>query len=147
MTCCTPRLCGCPIKINDTSIKDPIVVEPPPPPPPPVEPLRELKVVLDGGIAIIREDGYTTPTGIYRDLYDLIQPPLRYPKDAYHIRSEQLVREYDPFGITADGGIYLNSAGVFRVTGEVVHTNTGRVEVVFDVSMTWVNKDWRDVDD
>ena len=33
MTCCTPRLCGCPIKINDTSVKDPIVVEPPPPPP------------------------------------------------------------------------------------------------------------------
>ena len=31
MTCCTPRLCGCPIKINDTSVKDPIVVEPPPP--------------------------------------------------------------------------------------------------------------------
>lgn len=32
MTCCTPRLCGCPIKINDTSVKDPIVVEPPDPP-------------------------------------------------------------------------------------------------------------------
>ncbi len=37
MTCCTPRLCGCPIKINDTSIKDPIVVEPPDPPDPPSE--------------------------------------------------------------------------------------------------------------
>ena len=31
MSCCTPRLCGCPIKINDTSVKAPIVVEPDPP--------------------------------------------------------------------------------------------------------------------
>lgn len=31
MTCCTPRLCGCSIKINDTSVKAPIVVEPDPP--------------------------------------------------------------------------------------------------------------------
>ena len=32
MTCCTPRLCGCPIKINDTSVKAPGGVEPDPPP-------------------------------------------------------------------------------------------------------------------
>ena len=31
MSCCTPRLCGCSIKINDTSVKAPIVVEPDPP--------------------------------------------------------------------------------------------------------------------
>lgn len=31
MTCCTPRLCGCSIKINDTSVKVPIVDEPDPP--------------------------------------------------------------------------------------------------------------------
>lgn len=31
MTCCTPRLCGCLPKINDTSVKAPIVVEPDPP--------------------------------------------------------------------------------------------------------------------
>ena len=142
MTCCTPRLCGCPIKINDTSKTEPVD----PPVDPPVEPLRELKEVLDGGIAIIYEDGYITPAYIYRDLYDLIQPPLRYPKDAYHIRSEQLAGEYDPFGITADGGIYLISTDIFRVTGEVVHTNTGRVELVFDVSMIWVNQDWRAAD-
>ena len=39
MSCCTPRLCGCSIKINDTSVKAPIVVEPDPPvvePDPPV---------------------------------------------------------------------------------------------------------------
>ena len=41
MSCCTPRLCGCLPKINDTSVKAPIVVEPDPPPvvepdPPPV---------------------------------------------------------------------------------------------------------------
>lgn len=39
MGCCRP--CGCPIKINDTSVKAPIVVEPDPPvvepDPPPVE--------------------------------------------------------------------------------------------------------------
>lgn len=28
MSCCTPRLCGCSIKSNDTSVKAPIVVEP-----------------------------------------------------------------------------------------------------------------------
>lgn len=51
MTCCTPRLCGCPIKINDTSVKAPIVVgselpvEPPVTVEPPVEP--ELPPVYD----------------------------------------------------------------------------------------------------
>lgn len=31
MTCCTPRLCGCPVKINDSSAKVPSVVESDPP--------------------------------------------------------------------------------------------------------------------
>ena len=45
MSCCTPRLCGCPVKINNTSVKAPIVVEPDPPVVEPDPPSVEMCVI------------------------------------------------------------------------------------------------------
>ena len=106
--------------------------------------------VLDGGVAVQQEGGFISPAVVIENLFSLIQPPLKYSQDMYRIESGNLL-EPDNYevasGIDTEGNIYLISNEVHRVTGKVIHKETGITELEFDVSMTWKVRDWRDTYD
>ena len=141
MSCCTPRLCGCLPKINDTSKPKP--VEPPvePPMPDPVV-VRKEDHILDGGVAYEYETGVTSAAEAMNNIYFLLKEPLRYSKEEYYIVSSYLTD--GGVGIYSDGGVYLNSNEMTFVSGEIVHRPSNQTEVEFTVQLTYKYRSWRD---